>query len=432
MPWTEGEALTPTNLNATSGQYFDVRAFGGLGLGSSSSTIDTAAVKAAEAARVAAGGGILYFPPGNYWLTPATASSLVTIGAPGKWLGAGLSLTTFVYAGGSSLDTGTDFAVNSGQTTSVPAGLGVLNVMTNGVSLDNFAIDCQTKAQYAVCYQQAITQGHLNISVFSTKDKSFGGVYATWSGLNYCLSANVPSQSLVASALTPGQLAKGIGGHLFRSDCPVQDGTDTIIAHVPVSALVIGGSTPILEGAGGNSRTFCTGSALVFPNSGYNMTSARLDSVGVISGLVGTPGGDTNYYTTDIFCHDFGNTVQETSGTGFSPSYGFGNAAPGSGESQTMGHIFKTGAVAAWYHYNVTGSDTTAPNVWLSGGSVNAHGFAHFEKAHLSLRTTNGSGNSSNLSDKELAIVAVSATSAQIAVRSGNTTYLFNAVATAL
>jgi hypothetical protein len=34
-----------------------------------------------------------------------------------------------------------------------------------------------------------------------------------------------------------------------------------------------------------------------------------------------------------------------------------------------MGHILKQGAISAWYHYNVVGSDATRPNVWISGGS---------------------------------------------------------------
>ena len=49
-----------------------------------------------------------------------------------------------------------------------------------------------------------------------------------------------------------------------------------------------------------------------------------------------------------------------------------------------------------------------------------------------SIRTTNASGTSATVNDAEFRLVAVSTTSAQLAWRSGNTTYLFNAIATAL
>lgn len=49
-----------------------------------------------------------------------------------------------------------------------------------------------------------------------------------------------------------------------------------------------------------------------------------------------------------------------------------------------------------------------------------------------SIRTTSASGTSATVNDKELRIVAVSVSSAQLAFRSGNTTYLINADAVAL
>lgn len=55
-----------------------------------------------------------------------------------------------------------------------------------------------------------------------------------------------------------------------------------------------------------------------------------------------------------------------------------------------------------------------------------------FSSPFVSVATTNSSGNSVNLLDSEMRVVAVSATSAQIAIRSGNTTYLFNAAGTAV
>lgn len=62
-----------------------------------------------------------------------------------------------------------------------------------------------------------------------------------------------------------------------------------------------------------------------------------------------------------------------------------------------------------------------------------SYGTVNLNNAILSsLRTTNASGTSATVNDKELRIVAVSVSSAQLAFRSGNTTYVINADATAL
>jgi hypothetical protein len=58
----------------------------------------------------------------------------------------------------------------------------------------------------------------------------------------------------------------------------------------------------------------------------------------------------------------------------------------------------------------------------LSYGTFSTRGGA------LSFRTTNSSGSASNLTNGEFALISVSATSAQLAYRSGNTVYIFNAV----
>lgn len=64
---------------------------------------------------------------------------------------------------------------------------------------------------------------------------------------------------------------------------------------------------------------------------------------------------------------------------------------------------------------------SAASNIALSYGTLNLRGAA------LSLRTTNSAGSSSALTNGEICLVNVSTTSAQLAWRSGNTTYLFNA-----
>lgn len=54
-------------------------------------------------------------------------------------------------------------------------------------------------------------------------------------------------------------------------------------------------------------------------------------------------------------------------------------------------------------------------------------GVVDMTRAALSVRTTASSASASNLTQGELCLVAVSTTSAQLAFRSGNTVYVFNA-----
>lgn len=83
MPWVDGDYLTPTNLNAKSGQVYNVQdaAYGATGDGS---TDDTAAIKSALTTAEAAGGGIVFVPPGVYML-----SSGITIPNRVRLVGAG-------------------------------------------------------------------------------------------------------------------------------------------------------------------------------------------------------------------------------------------------------------------------------------------------------------------------------------------------------
>ena len=95
----------------------------------------------------------------------------------------------------------------------------------------------------------------------------------------------------------------------------------------------------------------------------------------------------------------FASAVRSFSGTSLTPSFAFSS-------EQSLG----------WYRST---SSTMAPS----------YGIVDLRGASASLRTTNSAGSSSALTNGEICLVAVSNTSAQIAWRSGNTTYLFNAVA---
>src|SRR3989442_1128040 len=67
--WTEGEPLTPTNLNAhmtsllSSAAVYNVKDYGALGTGAGD---DTTAIQSAINAAKAAGGGIVFVPAGQY------------------------------------------------------------------------------------------------------------------------------------------------------------------------------------------------------------------------------------------------------------------------------------------------------------------------------------------------------------------------------
>lgn len=77
-------------------------------------------------------------------------------------------------------------------------------------------------------------------------------------------------------------------------------------------------------------------------------------------------------------------------------------------------------------------SDSTGNALVISQRSEVSTGQFTPTAQFLSLSTTNSSGNSTSVIDGEVRVVAVSATSAQIGIRSGNTTYLFNAAGTAV
>lgn len=322
-------------------------------------TDDTAAIQAAENARTA--GQTLWFTPGKTYLcSQTTPSSLLQVKVSGLWDFRG---STIKYGGASNLGTGSDFTTGSSQVTSKPTGMGLINVLVNDVRLLG-TVDGNQKLQYVVTWAQTVTAGRIDLTLKNSRDKSFGATYATWSGLNYCTSADVTGITVSA-----GQLATGIGGILARPDCPMQDGTDTITAHQPVVAFVFGGAAPISDGAGGNSRTFTTGGALVQnDNQGFQIAAVRLDSVGVINGLLGA-GSGASYYNMDFMCHDLDNIVQETCGSGTQNNYGFNNGSGSWGQVKPIGHLLKNGCVVAWYDYNPSGPSTRAANVFVGGGS---------------------------------------------------------------
>ena len=90
---------TATASAATTGgaDWFDVKAYGAVGNGS---TDDTAAVQAAISAAAAAGGGTVYFPTGKYLVTPSGGTPALTVDGNGiRLVGAGSKASTLVKGG---------------------------------------------------------------------------------------------------------------------------------------------------------------------------------------------------------------------------------------------------------------------------------------------------------------------------------------------
>lgn len=92
-----------------------------------------------------------------------------------------------------------------------------------------------------------------------------------------------------------------------------------------------------------------------------------------------------------------------------------GNSSCTDGTALLPAKNFNSENSLGWYR---SGASTMA----LSYGTLNLRGGA------LSLRTTTSSASASNLTNGEICLVAVSTTSAQLAFKSGNTVYVFNAV----
>lgn len=203
-------------------------------------------------------------------------------------------------------------------------------------------------------------------------------------------------------------------------------------------------TAPTLNATTSNASTFNATHILVQDTG--NETSLSLDSAIVLAGptsgsaasakkeiIFKSWGGSANAHAT-LALETQSTAAFESADLVVGVRTGTGNTAPvevarfanagqfllPAGSATLPTSAFTSEVSLGWYR---SGTSTMA----LSYGTFNLGG-----AILSSLRTTNASGTSATVNDKELRIVAVSTTSAQLAFRSGNTTYLINASATAL
>lgn len=391
-PWHQGDVVGPTNLNnklpsflGTTLGYIFVDNFGAKGDGV---TDDTAAINTAEATRTA--GQTLKFTPGKTYLCSQTAAAnLLKVLVSGTW---DWRDATIKYGGATNLTTGGDGGA-----------LGLVNVLAANVRLIG-TLDGGTKANYPIAIKSQVSGVRVDIALLNVLETN-----GIWTGIAYGASSDVTGVAISGRAAN-------VAGIVSRASCPIVNTSNTIVGHDDVTAFLYGGTVV---------NTNSTGFAIVSGGVQWDAYLAKPDTLGIMQ----TPKqNEDNSHWMDFIVHDLGANVFEIYGHANFADNNWGLGASGG----NIGGAFKTGCVTGWYWDNVTQTTANAPNIFFTGGSAQSQGFAHFEGAHLSMRTTGSSGNSSTISSAEIAVVAMSVSSCQLAVRSGNTTYLFNAVATAL
>ena len=139
-PSGNGEVVVRSRLVDVGGQVYNVKAYGAKGDGV---TDDAAAIQAAINAAIAAGGGIVFFPPGTYETT-STLSKPMSFGGP-SIIGAGYNSTSISYSG-----TGSSLYIQGGS--GALSGIEVSGITFNGTSSSNgIEIDGQNGILIRMC-----------------------------------------------------------------------------------------------------------------------------------------------------------------------------------------------------------------------------------------------------------------------------------------
>lgn len=381
----------PTNLNNTIPQYLTSRLgyvfvddWGAVGDGT---TDDTSAIILAEASRTS--GQILRGTPGKTYAT--SSGSLLKIQRPGTW---DFRNATIKYIGAGNLTTGGDGGA-----------YGVVNSLASGTIFYG-TIDGGGKAAYPIALNSLLDGFRIDATFQAVRETS-----GMWSGIAYGLSQDISGSTISGRAIN-------VSGFVSRLSCPIINTSGTIVGHEDVSAVLCGGQVV---------NTNSTGFALVSGGEQWNAYLAKPDTLGIMQTPAKNEGND---HWMDLVVHDVGANVLEIYGHSNSSDSNWGLGQNGG----NIGAAFKTGCMVGFYYDNATQITSNAPNVLISGGSTQSsgslrlYGAANFQQASVSLRTTSSSASVSNLSAGELALVNVSTTSAQLAWRSGNTTYVFNAI----
>lgn len=311
---------------------YDVTAYG---LNPNTMDDQTTALQRVEDLRPA--GQILLFPPGVYVVNSAYDGTvgqrglLLRVTKSGIWDFDGATLQ---YGSATNLTVGAD-----------GGGLGVINVLADNVTVRG-SIDGQSKANYPLAFKSQATGIRLNVTIANTLETN-----GTWAGLSYAASSDVTGTAIAGRTTN-------VSGFLNRPNCPFSDTTDTITAYGNVAAVLVGGTQVVAN---------ATSLALVLggPTSQFNFYAAGIGKIGIMSTAKEKEGND---HWFDLVAHELGANVIELYGHGqFENNFGLTSA-------YYLALATKSAAVAAWYHYNVSSTSTTPPNVLISGGTAQSEG----------------------------------------------------------
>lgn len=323
MVWSEGEALTPTNLNSemTGRMALNLGAVSVLDYGvvGDGTTDDTAAIQLAENARAAARVGVLLFPSGRtYVLSAATGSTLLRTAAAGVWDFRG---STLRFGNASVMPNGTD---NNA--------MGMVNVL-HSIALEGGTIDAQGKVRWPVCINSSVSGVRFNCSIQSLLEDSF----TPWVGFIGGVSKDISGVTVTSAR------ANGIWGSIRRLDAPVVDNNSVVTTHADLTAVFVGGNSLGQNG---------TGSVLV------GSTTQPFGILCTLPQIAGVPrsifAGHANDFFGDLICHDATVNIAELNGTNQTNSNAFQSQG-----SDLISAIVKQGSFMAIANANL-GTDTSA------------------------------------------------------------------------
>lgn len=273
-------------------------------------------------------------PGKTYALNANTGATLLKFKVSGTL---DFSGATLKYTNAANLTTGSD-----------GNGLGVISFLADDISFLG-TIDCNSKARYAITPQDTKKNFRLNCKIINTLETN-----GIWTGLYLAASVDITGASVTTRA-------RNISGFLQRPNCPIIDSTSTIVQHSDCTAVLLGDDTVVGNG---------TGLAFVLNNQiAPAFCVQRIDTRGVIAfGFFGVG----NTFLGDIFVHDVGLNTCEFYGT--SQVNSDSTKCP---QGKRVGPIIKTTAgtvVGGGWWFNDPVANPDGPNVWVDGGSVQGGG----------------------------------------------------------